>query len=109
MQAGKLRDYVTLQQAGEVQDSAGQMIPGWTQVAMIWAEIRYLSGLQAVRAGASVSVEKVSIRIRHRPGVVASMRVVDIGGVIYSIDAVLPNKQSRAFMDLVCTQGANNG
>lgn len=108
MQIGKLRNYVSLQRAGEVQDGNGEMIPGWPEVIKLWADIRFQTGLQAVNADAQTSIAKVSIRIRQRAGVVATMRIVDAAGVIYSIDAVLPNKQSREFMDLVCTQGANN-
>ncbi|RYE43966.1 MAG: head-tail adaptor protein [Hyphomicrobiales bacterium] len=102
MQAGKLNNLVSLQQAGTAQDEIGQPIPGWPEVAKIWADIRYMSGLESIRADASVAVSKVSIRIRKRDGVVPSMRIVDAQGVIYAIESVLPNLQNRQQIDLVC-------
>ncbi|MGJ7497464.1 phage head closure protein [Variovorax sp. RT4R15] len=109
MFAQQINNKVSIQQAGLVQDALGQMIPGWPELAAVWADIRYLSGLEAVRADAPVSVAKVSIRIRKRTDVTAGMRVVDADGAVYNIQTVLPNKQNRQYVDLACEQGANLG
>jgi SPP1 family predicted phage head-tail adaptor len=109
VRAGTLKDWITIQQAGTVQDELGQPIPGWPVLDSVWADIRFLSGLESARADSPVSIVKASIRIRRRTDVLASMRVVDDEGRIYDIKAVLPNKQSRQYIDLVCETGANNG
>lgn len=109
MRGGKLKDWITIQQPGSVRDDLGQPIPGWPTLDSMWADIRFPSGLTAAHADAPVSTIKASIRIRHRTDVLPTMRVVDDEGRIYDIKAVVPNKQSRQYVDLVCETGANDG
>ena len=89
-----------LQSPSQSVDALGQPIPGWTDVAMVWASIRHLSGVEAIKADATVSTVKASIRIRWRPGLNAGMRVVH-DAQVYSIEAVLPDAGRREFVDLV--------
>ena len=76
MQAGRLNRRCTLQAPGTTTDEIGQPIPGWTDVATLWADIRMKSGLESIKAGAPVSVVQASIRVRYRAGITAGMRVV---------------------------------
>lgn len=46
-------------------------------VATVWADIRFQTGSEAVRADEPVSVAKASIRIRRRSDVAADMRGLD--------------------------------
>lgn len=101
MQAGRLSSRCTLQQPGTATDELGQPIPGWTDVATLWADIRMKSGLEAIKAGASVSVVQASIRVRYRAGITAGMRVVH-NLTNYNITAVMPDVGGREFVDLVC-------
>lgn len=101
MQAGRLNRRCTLQQPGTTTDALGQPIPGWTDVATVWADIRMKSGLEAIKAGAVVSTVQASIRIRYRAGVNAGMRVVH-NLVAYEILAVQPDVGGREYVDLVC-------
>lgn len=101
MQAGRLNRRCTLQATGSTQDELGQPIPGWTDVATLWADIRMKSGLESIKAGAPVSVVSASIRIRYLPGVNAGMRVVH-NLVVYEIKAVMPDVSGRVFLDLAC-------
>lgn len=100
MQAGRLNRRCTLQAPGTTQDELGQPIPGWTDVATVWADIRMKSGLEAIKAGASVSVVQASIRVRYRAGITAGMRVVH-NLQAYNIVAVMPDVGGREFVDLV--------
>jgi len=68
MQAGRLNRRCTLQAPGTTTDELGQPIPGWTDVATVWGDIRMKSGLESIKAGAPVSVVQASIRIRYRAG-----------------------------------------
>lgn len=101
MQAGRLSSSCTLQQPGTATDELGQPIPGWTDVATVWADIRMKSGLEAIKAGASVSVVQASIRVRYRAGITAGMRVVH-NLQAFNIVAVLPDVGGREYVDLVC-------
>lgn len=101
MQAGRLNRRCTLQTPSTGIDELGQPVPGWTDVATVWADIRMKSGLEAIKAGASVSVVQASIRVRYRAGITAGMRVVH-NLTNYNITAVLPDVGGREFVDLVC-------
>jgi SPP1 family predicted phage head-tail adaptor len=100
MQAGRLNRRCTLQQPGTATDELGQPIPGWTDVATVWGDVRMKSGLEAIKAGASVSVVQASIRVRYRAGITAGMRVL-VDSVAYNITAVQPDVGGREFVDLV--------
>lgn len=101
MQAGLLNRRVTLQAPGTTQDELGQPIPGWTDVATLWADIRMKSGLESIKAGAPVSVVQASIRVRYRAGITAGMRVVH-NLQAFNIVAVSPDVGGREYVDLVC-------
>ena len=101
MQAGRLNRRCTLQQPGTTTDALGQPVPGWTDVATVWGDIRMKSGLESIKAGASVSVVQASIRVRYRAGITAGMRVVH-NLTAYNITAVQPDVGGREFVDLVC-------
>lgn len=101
MQAGKLNSRVTLQQQSEEFDELGQPLTTWTDVATIWADIRNMGGIESIKADATASVVKSSIRIRYRTGVTAGMRVLH-GSTAYNITAVLPDVSGKRFVDLVC-------
>lgn len=100
MQAGRLNRRVTLQQPSTATDELGQPIPGWTDVATLWADIRLKSGLESIKAGSPVSTVQASIRIRYRAGINAGMRIVH-NLTAYNITAVQPDVGGREFVDLV--------
>lgn len=100
MQAGQLNHRITIEQRTSGEDAWGQPVDTWATVAELWASVRYLSGLSAIKSGADVSISKVSVRIRHRTGLDAGMRVLH-DGQVFDIQAVLPDGK-RQFVDLVC-------
>lgn len=101
MQAGRLSTRCTLQQPGTATDELGQPIPGWTDVATLWADIRMKSGLESIKAGAPVSVVQASIRVRYRAGITAGMRLTH-NLQAFNIVAVMPDVGGRGYVDLVC-------
>lgn len=101
MDAGTLRNRITIQRQAQAQDAGGQPIDAWTDVVTVWADIRSPTGLGAIRADAQASVVKTSVRIRWRTDIEAGMRVVH-GVAVYDIGAVLPDHAGREFVDLVC-------
>lgn len=100
--AGRLNTLLELQQPATGQDAAGQPATGWVKLDELWGDVRHASGLQTIKADADTSIVKVSIRIRHRSGITAAMRLVEKeSGVAYAIAAVLPDAR-KEFIDLVC-------
>lgn len=108
MQAGLLRHRVSLQQNTPVRDEAGQPIASWAEVTKLWADVRFMRGLEALKSDAAVSVNQCSIRIRYRAGVTSAMRLVG-GSTVYDIRAVLPDTTGKRYLDLLCETGANDG
>jgi SPP1 family predicted phage head-tail adaptor len=109
MNIGKLNRRVSLQVLKPMQDP-GNGEPGhdWVEIAKPWANIRFLNGREFAAAGGEVSKATVSVRVRYRADVIASMRVV-YRSAIYDIVAVLPDESGREFIDLACTTGATQG
>ena len=100
MQAGTLNHRINIEQRSAGEDALGQPVETWELVAAVWANVRHLSGVGAIKAGADVSLVQASIRIRQRAGIDAGMRVT-YDGRQYDIKAVLPDGK-RQFIDLVC-------
>lgn len=100
MQAGRLNRRVTLQSPSQSVDELGQPIPGWTDVATLWADIRMKSGLESIKAGAPVSVVQASIRVRYRAGITAGMRLTH-NLQAFNIVAVMPDVGGREYVDLI--------
>ena len=103
MQAGRLNRRCTLQQPGTTTDELGQPIPGWTDVATVWASIVDVSGREYVAAGGLQNAAQTKITIRYRAGIVPSMRVVH-GSDAYNVEAVLG--QDRRGLLLMCSRSA---
>lgn len=101
MRAGQLRDRITIQRKTGATDEWGTPVPqGWEDVAPVWADVRFQSGTETIRAGADVSIVRASARIRWRTGIDPGMRVL-FGTQVFDIEAVLPSSD-RKHVDLVC-------
>lgn len=101
MGAGNLRHRIELQQQSSAKDEFGQVVPGdWTVVARVWAHVVHMSGVESIKSGADTSVTRASVRIRHRDGINAGLRLIHDGRA-YDIKSVAPDER-LAFIDLVC-------
>lgn len=94
-------------EAGE-QVEAWQSIRGSTEPELIPAAIAPLSGREFLAAAAIQAGCDTRITIRHRAGVIPSMRVVH-AGTVYDIKAVLPDGSLRRHLTLMCWSGPNEG
>ena len=100
MYAGQMRTRLLIQRPFSGQDTSGEPIVGWTDIGPDWADFRVLSGLEAIKADALVSIVRASARIRWRTDLDASMRVL-VGADVYTVKAVLPDEAGRTHVDLV--------
>ncbi|NIF80141.1 phage head closure protein [Paraburkholderia sp. Cy-641] len=109
MRAGKLNRRVSLQKRGAARDTAGQpLVDGWTEIARLWANIRYLNGREYATSDTKVSGATASIRVRYRADLDATLRIV-YRDAVFNILAVLPDEQDRDHVDLACNTGVNDG
>lgn len=99
MYASQLRTRVVLRQYTSTIDGWGQPVHAWADLATVWADVRGVSGLEAIKADAETSTTKASARIRYRADVTHDMRVV-IAGAEWEIKAVLPDFNRRRHVDL---------
>lgn len=107
MRAGSLNRRIKIQAPADLRDEIGQPIPGasgWTDVATVWANIKFLNGTETLKSDAPVSIARASIRIRRRDGLVANMRVLH-GSTVFDVRAVLPDEAAQEFVDLACETG----
>lgn len=92
--AGALRHWVQIQRPVIAQDqSAGEMVTTWVELASLWAEVVPSSGREFLAAAAEQSEVRGRITIRFRDDVDATMRVA-YRGKWYAILAALPDAES---------------
>lgn len=101
MKAGQLNSMLTIQRKTGAKDPAGQPLNSWSDVAVVWGDIRTPSGMGTIKGDASASIVQASIRIRYRADIVADMRAVH-DGTNFRIRAVLPDRVKKQYLDLVC-------
>lgn len=102
LDAGKLRHRLTIQRleniedsSGEVQDSNGDLIQEWVNVATVWGAIEPLSGREFIAAQAEQSKVVARITIRYRNDIDASMRIFHAyKDTYYNIEGILADKES---------------
>jgi len=104
--AGDLSHRITLQQQERTQDeSSGEMVTVWVDLADVWAQIVPMSGREFIAASAEQSEVRGRMVIRYRDDINASMRVV-YRGQKYDIAAVLPDNDSGVeHLTLMTTEG----
>lgn len=99
MQAGQLNSRVTVQTLVAGTDLIGQPVTTWQDAGQLWASVRYMSGIESLKAGAQSATAKASIRVRYRQDLTTAMRVLH-GATVFAVTAVLPDEQRREFVDL---------
>jgi SPP1 family predicted phage head-tail adaptor len=110
IEAGKLRHRITIQAPGLTQDPVtGEMPPGWTDFASVWASIEPLSARDFIAAQANQSEITARIVIRYREGILPTMRILHRGKV-YAIQGALPDaKSGLEYITLPVSEGVSDG
>ncbi|GMA48660.1 head-tail adaptor protein [Alicyclobacillus contaminans] len=106
MSSADYRHRVTLQQKLQVVDDEG--LPdndAWEDVVTVWAAVepQTLRAHEFVGAAANVVEKIVQVRIRYRPGVTESMRVV-YHGRVFRIEAVVDQEERHRELQLYCRE-----
>lgn len=108
LQSGALNRRITLQNRFASVDSYGQQSTIWSDQLSCWASITPLSGRELVAAQAMNAEVTHEIRIRYRPGITAAMRAT-YQGRIFNIQAVTDVDTAHVELQLLCSEGLNNG
>lgn len=102
-QLGQYDKRVTFLAHTNARDPEGQPLTGslaWVEVGGAWANIKFKSGVEAIKSDAVSNVLPASIRVQGRPSVTDKMRVL-YRGVVFSITSVVPDERQE-HVDLVC-------
>ncbi len=103
VRAGILRHRVTIQRATSTKDALGGDVLTWATLATVWAEVRPLSGREAIEAGRISSTANVWITIRYRDDVTPLMRV-SWRGRVFEINQIENQGTADVALVLWCTE-----
>jgi SPP1 family predicted phage head-tail adaptor len=108
MHAGALKERVVIEERTTAQDEFGQPVETWLPWATVYASIEPLSGREFFAAQQANAEITARIRIRYQPEVNARMRIVHAGR-IYNIRAVIDPGMRHEELELMCSEGVNDG
>jgi SPP1 family predicted phage head-tail adaptor len=108
MNAGRMRHRITIQQRANTPDTFGQPIESWADVATVWASVEPLQGREFFAADQVNAEVTTRIRMRWRSGITAAMRV-SFDSRLYDIQSVIVSREIHDEMQLMCTEGVNDG
>lgn len=75
MQAGRLDRRVTIEEPTEIRDAYGATVPGWIEVATVWASVVALMPRELRADSAPVSGMAYRLTMRYRSDILPSHRV----------------------------------
>lgn len=75
MRAGKLDRRIVLQTATYAANAVGEMVPTWSTLDTVWAEVVSLRGREYFAAAQVAEEEQLIFRIRHRTDVTLECRI----------------------------------
>lgn len=111
IRSGALRHRVTLQALGAgspQQTGSGMPDESWGDVATVYASVEPLNGRELFAAQEHHAEVTTRIRLRYRSGITAKMRVSH-GGTVYNILSVIDAEKRHKEIQLMCTDGVNEG
>lgn len=76
MNAGKLRERITIQQRAKKQNPSGQVVGEWVDVCTVWAQVKCTNSKTVDSSGVVQHEGIYRFYIRWRPGITAEMRVL---------------------------------
>ena len=103
MQAGQLKDRVTIQAASHgAADAYGEQAQAWADVVTVWAEVETLAGLEAYRARQLSSEASVNVTMRYTTDMTSDKRLRFGARYLYPISVVPDVKKTS--MQVLCRE-----
>jgi SPP1 family predicted phage head-tail adaptor len=105
IQAGHLKDFVTITKPSNAADSSGQRDPTYITHVQAYAEVVQLSGKELIEARQLYSMVSTRVRLRWRDaqGVNGSMRVV-VEGRTLNILSIVDVGRRRQLVEMLCVE-----
>lgn len=111
IQAGKLNKRITIQEftAGSPsQDENGEPLGSWETFSQVWAAIEPIQGNEFWAQQQVQSEVTHRVRIRFLEDVAAKMRIL-YGTRVFVIQAVIDPKEKHKEIQLMCSEGVQDG
>lgn len=108
VRSGDLNRRIAIQQRTTTPDGYGQQTTTWTDVITCWASIEPLNGRELVQAQAVQAETTHQVTILYRSSITAAMRVV-YQGRVFNILSVIDPDTSHVALQLLCSEGLNQG
>lgn len=109
MQAGRLRDRVTIQNFIETKMPSGQPQKVWSDTVTVWAEVKGISGRELITSGAEKAEATIRVWMRYRSDIVASSRIYcesgSYKGMLLEVSGPPIPDARRTKMEILCKQG----
>lgn len=116
MQAGKLRQRLTIQRRIETQNSTGEVEQRYEDWQTVWGSIEPISGREYFSAQQIQSDITTRIRLRYQPGITPKMRIAHVIGAgsptqfqYFDIESVLHINQRNREIVLMCIRREAEG
>jgi len=103
MNPGELRHRITIQQLSSSQDTYGENVDTWVDVATVYAAVNPISGRELFAAEKENSEITHRVKIRYRSGITPDMRVL-FEGREFSIMYVIDYKERHIELQLMCKE-----
>jgi len=85
---GRLDRRIVIQQATETQNSSGEVISTWSDLATVWASVRPARTVESVQGDQEHAVRETVFRVRRRADITEKMRV-SYDGKLYDIAGIV--------------------
>lgn len=105
MNPGELRHRITIQYQNGTRDAYGALdeSAGWSDTATLWASVTPIKGKELFAAESMNSEVTHAVKIRHRSGISADMRV-KFGTRYFLVESVVNSKERNVELVLMCKE-----
>lgn len=104
MNAGELRERVTIERESESRSDSGEVLMTYTPVATVWAAVEPLRGREYFDAQRVQAEVNHRIRIRYRDGIEPKMRVSMATGRTFDIESAINVRGRDEELHLMCRE-----
>lgn len=106
MRAGRLRHRVDIEEFAQNKSTdTGAVTEAWATVATVWASVEPLKGREFIEASQVQSNLSHRVRMRYRPGVTTSHRLVHNGRAL-NIVSVANLEERNIELEIMCMEAA---
>lgn len=100
--AGKLRERVTVQIASGTTNALGETVLTWANSTAVWASVEGVSASEALAAGQQEVSITHRVRLRYLPGLTQNMRFAWRNRTLDIVS--LLDRDNRTIHEVICTE-----